>query len=102
MTLVGQDVLTTAGKKNSPLRKGLLGWAATVEAAEWHSLDDVRRSYASADGVKLGSGTVVTVFNVKGNVYRLLSWIDYDLQSVEALEVLSHAEYDKDQWKERY
>src|SRR6266542_5231772 len=102
MTLVGHDVLNLAGKRNAPLRRWLLGWAAAAEAAEWRRLSDVRKSYPSADGVKIGSGTVVTVFNVKGKDYRLLTWIDYDEQVVEALEVLTHGEYDKEQWKERY
>jgi len=47
------------------------------------------------DGVRLGSGTVVTVFNVKGNEYRLLTSIDFDAGIVEVLDVLTHAEYDK-------
>ena len=58
--------------------------------------------YPSADGVRLGSGTVVTVFNVRGNQYRLISHVDCRLQIVMALEVLTHAQYDKQHWKERY
>jgi len=77
-------------------------WAATVESMVWHSLEDVRKAYPSADGVKLKSRLVVTVFNVKGNEYRLLTSIDYDAGIVEALDVLTHAEYDKESWKDRY
>jgi len=68
----------------------------------WHSLDDVRKAYPSADGVKLKTRLVVTVFNVKGNEYRLLTSIDYDAGIVEAMDVLTHAEYDKESWKVRY
>ena len=50
----------------------------------------------------LPSKTVVTVFNAKGNDYRLLAWIDYGAQVVEALQLLTQAQYDKQQWKERY
>jgi mRNA interferase HigB len=102
MTLIGQDVLRAAGRKNVPLRNWLGAWAATVEAGCWRNLEDLRRAYPSSDGVKLKSQTVVTVFNVKGNEYRLLSWIDYDAQVIEALDVLTHGEYDKGLWKSRY
>jgi mRNA interferase HigB len=50
----------------------------------------------------LKSAFVVTVFNVKGNTYRLLTSIDYDAAIVEVLDVLTHAEYDKALWKDRY
>jgi mRNA interferase HigB len=102
MTLIGQDVLRRAGRRNAPLQRWLTTWAQTVENGEWQSLNDVRRTYSTADGVKLKSGFVVTVFNVKGNNSRLLTSIDFDAEIVEALEVLTHSEYDKDLWKDRY
>jgi len=102
MTILGQDVLTRAGKRNKPLRAWLTAWVAAVSSIDWHSIDDVRRAFPSADGVALDSRTVVTVFNVKGNDYRLLTWIDYDAEVVEVLEVITHAEYDKELWKARY
>jgi mRNA interferase HigB len=102
MTVVGQDVLSRAARRNIPLRNWLTIWAATVESVDWHNLNDVRKSYPTADGVKLKSKLVVTVFNVKGNEYRLLTSIDYDAALVEVLDVLTHAEYDKNAWKDRY
>jgi mRNA interferase HigB len=44
-------------------------------------------------------GSVVTVFNVKGRLYRLLTKIDYSLQSVWIIDILTHAEYNKNKWK---
>lgn len=102
MLVIGQDVLTAVGRKNAPLRKWLVEWLATAQQADWHNIDDVRLQYPSADGVKLASGTVVTVFDAKGNTYRLLTVIYYDAATVEALEVITHAEYDKNLWKARY
>jgi len=52
--------------------------------------------------VKLRSLIVVTVFNVKGNEYRLLTQVNYRDRVVLVLELLTHAEYDKDAWKGRY
>jgi mRNA interferase HigB len=102
MVLVGSDVVQRAGRQDAPLRRWLANWTAAVENAEWRSLADVRKTYPAADGVKLKSKFVVTVFNVKGNSYRLLTAIDYQDGIVEVLEVLTHAEYDKSIWKEKY
>jgi mRNA interferase HigB len=102
MNLVGVRILTKASMHNKPLRTRIQAWSAAVDSAEWRNINDVRRTYPSADGVALDSGTVVTVFNVKGNNYRLLTWIDYADELVEVLEVISHAEYSKGLWKARY
>ena len=99
MVIVGRKVLDRAGRRHAGLGGWLKVWLAVAEAAQWGSLADVRRQYPTADGVKLRSGLVVTVFNVKGNSYRLLTWVDYQSEVVEVLAVLSHAEYDKESWK---
>ena len=41
-----------------------------------------------------------TVFNIKGNKYRLISSINYEKQIIYVKYVLTHAEYDKDRWKD--
>ena len=102
MRLIGQGVLTRAVKKHSDARTWIASWVSTVEDAEWLNLDDVRQDYPSADDVKLRSRTVVTVFDVKGNEYRLLTIVNFANQFVQVLELLTHSEYDKDRWKERY
>jgi mRNA interferase HigB len=102
MRLIGQDVLVKAMRKHRDVREWVRLWVATVQDAMWRSLDELRADYPSADGVKLKTRVVVTVFNVKGNEYRLLTHVDYAGQVVQVLELLTHAEYDKDRWKSRY
>ena len=55
---------------------------------------EVQSDYPSAESV--GS---FTVFNIKGNHYRLIVSIDYLAQTIYIKYVLTHAEYDKEQWK---
>jgi len=43
-----------------------------------------------------------TVINVKGNKYRLILSIDYEKQVVYFKYFLTHAEYDKEEWKNDY
>jgi len=55
---------------------------------------DVQASFASAEAV--GDNTV---FNIKGNRYRLIAKIEYRLQMIFIKSLLTHPEYDKDKWK---
>jgi mRNA interferase HigB len=41
----------------------------------------------------------LTVFNMKGNKYRLIVSIDYERQLIYIKYILTHTEYDKDNWK---
>ena len=61
---------------------------------EWKNLADVRLFYPSAD--RVGN---FTVFNIKGNNYRLITSIIYSAQRIYIKYVLTHAQYDKDKWK---
>jgi mRNA interferase HigB len=78
----------------------LRAWYRIALGAEWESLRDVRATYPHADGVETESGEVLTVFNIGGNKYRLVTRIRYDYQLVNIRTVLTHAEYDKGKWKE--
>jgi mRNA interferase HigB len=97
--LVNAHRLDKAIRKHRDLRGWLSDWAVIVRAAEWRSIRDVRLQYPSADGVKVSGGAVVTVFNVKGNEYRLLTYVGYDSRQVIVIDVLPHAEYEKAKWK---
>ena len=41
----------------------------------------------------------MTVFNICGNKYRLITAIKYRWRTVYMLRFLTHAEYDKEKWK---
>lgn len=69
-------------------------WHRVAESATWSSLVDVRRVYPHADFVD-----PYTVFNVKGNAYRLVVKIEYGWQMIFVKHLLTHAEYDKGEWK---
>ena len=74
--------------------KSIENWYNTVKTAEWNNLEDVRNIYPSAEAV--GN---FTVLNIKGNTYRLIVSIDYEDGTIYYKYFLSHAEYDKDKWK---
>ena len=57
---------------------------------EWKNLEQVRQIYRNAEAV--GN---FTVFNIKGNKYRLIVGIDYETQTVYYKYLLTHSEYNK-------
>jgi mRNA interferase HigB len=75
-------------------------WLEVADAADWRTLHDVRRSFRSADEVRVASGRTVVVFNIGGNNYRLITAIHYNRRKVFVLRFMTHAEYDKDRWKD--
>lgn len=62
--------------------------------ADWHSLAEVRQTFRHADAVQ-----DKTVFNIKGNAYRLIVHIRYELGTIYIKHLLTHAEYDRGMWK---
>src|ERR1700721_1403329 len=98
MVVVNAADLSRPALRDVPLRKVLERWLQVAEAADWKNLKDVRRSFPAADGVVVSRGNlevVATVFNVKGNQYRLITIINYSAATVLVCDVLTHAEYSK-------
>ncbi len=75
-------------------KKAVETWYLVVKNAAWSNLEDVREVYRDAESV--GN---FTIFNIKGNNYRLIVGINYVKQRAYFKFFLTHAEYDKDYWK---
>ena len=88
-------------KRHPDAEEPLRLWYKTAMAATWSSLSDVRRTYPHAHGVRTSSGGTLTVFNIGGNKYRLITNIWYEGQQVYIKMVLTHAEYSKNTWKKQ-
>ena len=76
-------------------RGPLTRWRKRTKAAEWKSFADVTADFGSADQY----GQFV-IFDIGGNMYRLIAAIHYNTGRVYIRHVLTHAEYDSGKWKE--
>ena len=94
MRIISRKGLREFWEKHSDAQFGLLLWYERVSDAEFSHFSQVRQIFPSADLV--GN---FTVFNISGNRYRLITYIDYDYKMVFIRSVLTHAEYDKEKWK---
>ena len=81
--------------RDKTLERPLTAWYKVAKKAEWKSLVDVKQTYSSADYVD-----PYTVFNIRGNRYRLIVHIKYEWQTIFIKHVLTHEEYDKGDWKQ--
>lgn len=73
----------------------LTAWYKTTKKADWQNLAELKQVYPSADIVGLH-----TVFNIKGNKYRLIARIVYRSQTLFVVAIMTHEEYDLGKWKE--
>ncbi|KAF0244523.1 MAG: hypothetical protein FD167_3633 [bacterium] len=94
MRIISKKRLREFWENHPEAKEPLLAWYRITEKARWQNLADTRKDFSHADSVG-----VCTVFNIKGNHYRLITSIRYLTQTVYILYVLTHAEYDKERWK---
>ena len=66
-------------------------WHAEAKNAEWLSPADVKASYGNASILQDGR----VVFNICGNKYRLVVWINFDFFTIYVRFVGTHKEYDE-------
>jgi len=94
MRVIARPALRAFANAHPDAASWLDGWWTTTRNASWQHLGDVRRTYNATDVFGC-----CTIFDVRGNHYRLITHIDYACQLVFVRAVLTHAEYDRGAWK---
>jgi len=94
MHIITRARLAAFWEQHPASKTSLLLWSKLTLTAKWQNLTEVRRVFPTADPV--GN---LTVFNIGGNKYRLITLVDYTYQKVFIRNVLTYAEYDKNNWK---
>ena len=91
--MLGTDVLDKACRVHRDLAPSIATWLAIAREAQWKSLHQLHQTWRNTDCVK---GT--TIFNIKGNRYRMLANVNYESQTIIVSELITHAEYSKRRW----
>jgi mRNA interferase HigB len=94
MHVISRKRLKEAVTRHGDLEAQLDAWFRIVKRADWKNLAEVRKTFSSADVVGKW-----TIFNIKGNRYRLITEINYSFGRIYIRHVLTHAEYDRGIWK---
>ena len=99
MNVISKATLDEEGRRFPNAAGWLRAWYAVARKARWEKLEDVRRVYQTTDQF-----CCCLIFDVRGNNYRLICRVQYADQwqngTLFIKGVFTHAEYDKDNWKE--
>jgi mRNA interferase HigB len=95
MRVIAKRRLMELATKHGDCVDQVADWYRVARRSDWRNLAEVRQSFRHADTV--GDKTV---FNIKGNDYRLIVHIRYSTGTIYIKDLLTHAEYDKGTWKE--
>ena len=91
MVIISKAILTEFGVENSDSVEALNRWYELVKQSNWNNLNDIKKSFNNIDYV----GNDRYVFNIKGNKYRIVVMIFFNIRTVYVRFIGTHAEYDK-------
>lgn len=91
MVVITRKTIQAYGENNTNAIDALNEWYIKVKLADWSNYNEVKKEFPSCDYV----GNDRYVFNIKGNRYRLIAIIHFDVRTVYIRFIGTHAEYDK-------
>ena len=91
MRIVARRALREFWERHPDAEQPLRAWYHDVQRADWRSPADITRVYANASIV----GDNRVVFNLRGNKYRLVVWINFPYRVTYVRFIGTHQEYDR-------
>jgi mRNA interferase HigB len=89
--IISRKTLKEFWEKYPDSEEHLKAWYQIANDAEWATPQDIKEQYRNASILKDGR----VVFNIKGNTYRLVVWINYEFYTIYIRFVGTHEEYDE-------
>lgn len=94
MHIISKKVLRQFWEKYPDSQIPLTRWFKIVDRESFSNFASLRSVFPSVDQV--GD---LTVFNIGGNKYRLITSVHFNRDKIYIRHVLTHLEYDKGGWK---
>ena len=91
MRVISKRMLREFWEVHPDCQEQLKAWYNEAERAAWQSPEDIKREYPSASILK----SKRVVFNIRGNLYRLIVRINYDYGLIWIRFIGTHEEYDR-------
>lgn len=91
MRIITKEPLKQYVERHPDSRTALQEWVGKVEASQWNSFADVRRTFGDVDM----PGNQHYVFNIHGGHHRLVVVVKFFNRTILVRWIGTHAEYDK-------
>ena len=91
MIIISRKIIAEFGAREPRSLDSLNTWFKQTKEANWKNFSEVRRSFNSVDSV----GNDRYVFNIKGNDYRLIALIHFNIRTLYILFIGTHNDYNK-------
>jgi mRNA interferase HigB len=96
MRVISKRPLREFWERHPESRPVLEEWLKRAIRIMARSFPELRQTFGSADYVD-----GFTIFDVGGNRYRIAVVIHYDKQRLYVRQVMTHAEYDRNDWRRK-
>jgi mRNA interferase HigB len=90
MRVIALSTLKAFFKEQREAERPTLAWYRDVLHADWSRPSDVKAPFGTASILQDGRA----VFNIAGNKYRIVVWINYAYRVVYVRFIGTHAQYD--------
>jgi mRNA interferase HigB len=91
MVIISKSTIRDFSFKHADAELPLINWYELTDSCNWKNFNEIRQTFNSVDAV----GNDRYVFNIKGNKYRLIALIFFNVRTVFILFIGTHQEYDK-------
>ena len=91
MVVISYGTLRDFYRGHVDAEDALNNWYRVVLVADWRNFHDMKKIFNSVDAI----GNDRYVFNIRGNNYRLVAMIFFDVRTIFIRWVERHKDYDK-------
>jgi len=91
MIIISYGTLRDFFEKHADAKDALNNWYRLVSQADWSNYHEIKAMFNSVDAV----GNDRFVFDIRGNNYRLVALIFFDIRTVYIRFVGTHKQYDR-------
>ena len=91
MHIISFRTLREFFEKDQNSKVAIQDWYKKASKAEWEDFSDIKKTFNSVDSV----GNSRYVFNIKGNYYRIVGLVLFQIKKIYIRWVGTHKDYDK-------